>query len=147
MRIPPLSVLLTWPVPNYVDPVTRGNASLIVNIIFILLVVLVVGLRFYCRMSAGALRFGWDDGMIALALVLYRFNSWPCWSADFASLSRSVSLLSSYWRTNVMGGIAMSGIYPPKRSLKPTSSLSSRSSSSHSQRPLPGFRYALSTTG
>ncbi|TKA67673.1 hypothetical protein B0A55_08648 [Friedmanniomyces simplex] len=69
MRIPPLSVLLTWPTPNYVDPETRGNASLIVNLIFISLVILVVSLRFYCRFSAGALRFGWDDAMIALTLL------------------------------------------------------------------------------
>ncbi|KAK3668934.1 hypothetical protein LTR22_000012 [Elasticomyces elasticus] len=69
MRIPPLSVLLTWPVPNYVDPVTRGNASLVVNAIFITLVILAVALRFYCRFSAGALRFGWDDTMIALATL------------------------------------------------------------------------------
>jgi hypothetical protein len=69
MRIPPLSVIVTWPYPNYDDPVTRGNASLIVNIIFIALVLLAVGLRFYCRASAGALRLGWDDAMMALALV------------------------------------------------------------------------------
>ncbi|KAK3633268.1 hypothetical protein LTR56_002505 [Elasticomyces elasticus] len=69
MRIPPLSVLLTWPTPNYVDPVTRGNASLVVNVIFTTLVILAVALRFYCRFSAGALRFGWDDAMIALATL------------------------------------------------------------------------------
>lgn len=68
MRIPPLSVILTWPSPNYVDPETRGDASLIVNLVFILLVILAVALRFYCRLSAGALRVGWDDAMIALAL-------------------------------------------------------------------------------
>ncbi|KAK4554242.1 hypothetical protein LTR86_008770 [Recurvomyces mirabilis] len=55
--------------PNYVDPVTRGNASSIVNGIFIALVLIVVTLRFYCRTSAGALRLGWDDVMISLALL------------------------------------------------------------------------------
>ncbi|KAK3676586.1 hypothetical protein LTR78_003360 [Recurvomyces mirabilis] len=69
MRLPPLSVLITWPAPNYVDPVTRGNASSIVNGIFIALVLVVVTLRFYCRTSTGALRLGWDDVMISLALL------------------------------------------------------------------------------
>jgi hypothetical protein len=78
MRIPPLSVILTWPSPNYDNPVTRGDASLIVNVIFISLVLLAVGLRFYCRASAGALRLGWDDAMIALALVSCSNNQVQC---------------------------------------------------------------------
>lgn len=69
MRIPPLSVILTWPAPNYDDPPTRGNALLIVNIIFLVLVLVVVALRFYCRSVGVALRFGWDDAMIAIATV------------------------------------------------------------------------------
>ncbi|KAK5108050.1 hypothetical protein LTR62_008824 [Meristemomyces frigidus] len=69
MRLPPLDVLLTWPAPNYVDPPTRGNACLIVNVVFITLVLITVALRFYCRLAAGTiLRWGVDDYMILLAL-------------------------------------------------------------------------------
>ncbi|KAK4543304.1 hypothetical protein LTR36_005663 [Oleoguttula mirabilis] len=68
MRLPPLHVLLTWPAPNYVDPHTRGPASLIVNIIFILLAVTAVALRFYCRTSVKRW-VGLDDIMIALSLL------------------------------------------------------------------------------
>lgn len=68
MRLPPLSVLLSWPSPNYADPVTRGNASLIVNVIFSIFVVAVVLLRLYCRISVKRW-LGIDDMMILPALV------------------------------------------------------------------------------
>ena len=43
MRLPPLEVLYSWPDPNYVDPVTRGSALLIVNCVFVYIAVLFVG--------------------------------------------------------------------------------------------------------
>jgi len=68
MRLPPLYVVSTWPAPNYVDPVTHGSALLIVNLIFIILVVIAILGRFYARLFIKKW-FGWDDSMIALALV------------------------------------------------------------------------------
>lgn len=68
MRLPPLAVLLSWPTPNYVDPVTHGPALLIVNLIFITLVVVAVVGRLYSRICVKRW-YGWDDSMIALALV------------------------------------------------------------------------------
>ncbi len=64
----PLSVLLSWPKPNYVDPIRRGPALVIVNSVLLPLAVVIVGLRLYTRLficrSAGL-----DDIFIALAVV------------------------------------------------------------------------------
>lgn len=68
MRLPPLDVISNWPTPNYENPDTRGSASLIVNVIFIILVGITVALRFWCR-TAVKQWFGADDVMIALATV------------------------------------------------------------------------------
>ncbi|EOA81748.1 uncharacterized protein SETTUDRAFT_98807 [Exserohilum turcica Et28A] len=35
MQLPPVSVILSWPTPNYHDPVTRGPALVIINSIFV----------------------------------------------------------------------------------------------------------------
>ena len=68
MRLPPADVLLSWPTPNYENPVTRGNALVIVNSIFIGFVVITVGLRLYTRLVIKRW-FGIDDVFILLALV------------------------------------------------------------------------------
>ncbi|KAI6849304.1 hypothetical protein KC327_g772 [Hortaea werneckii] len=68
MRFPPLEVLSTWPTPNYDNPETRGEASLIVNIIFLFLVLVAVALRVYSRTSVRRW-FGLDDIMIGLATL------------------------------------------------------------------------------
>ncbi|KXL50068.1 hypothetical protein M433DRAFT_27169 [Acidomyces richmondensis BFW] len=68
MRIPPLSVIETWPTPNYSDPNTRGPSSLILNIVFIAMVMVAVAIRYYCRLCIKKW-FGWDDIMIAMALI------------------------------------------------------------------------------
>ncbi|KAK4958652.1 hypothetical protein LTR28_005415, partial [Elasticomyces elasticus] len=68
MREPPLPVILTWPLPNYEDPVTRGNALIVVNAIFVALVVLAVALRYYARIAIKKW-FGSDDVLIGLALL------------------------------------------------------------------------------
>jgi hypothetical protein len=64
----PLSVLLSWPKPNYVDPIRRGPALVIVNSVLLPIAIVVVGLRLYTRLfiirSAGL-----DDLFIALAVV------------------------------------------------------------------------------
>lgn len=68
MQLPPLDVIIHWPTPNYENPETRGNALLALLIIFSLLVLLAVSGRFYSRFMIKNW-FGWDDGMISLALV------------------------------------------------------------------------------
>lgn len=76
MRFPPLEVLSTWPTPNYDDPKTRGQASLIVNIIFLFLVLVAVALRVYSRTSVRRW-FGLDDIMIGLATVSLYWTTYP----------------------------------------------------------------------
>lgn len=67
MQLPPAAVLATW-TPNYVDPTTRGHGALIINVVFIILAILVVGLRLYTRFritySAGV-----DDLLIVIGLL------------------------------------------------------------------------------
>ncbi|KAK5148889.1 hypothetical protein LTR04_000378 [Oleoguttula sp. CCFEE 6159] len=69
MRDIPLAVLLTFPLPNYQNPQIRGGALVVVNLIFIVLVVLAVGLRFYTRIAVKRW-FGCDDVWIGLALLM-----------------------------------------------------------------------------
>ncbi|KAF3004185.1 hypothetical protein E8E13_006247 [Curvularia kusanoi] len=68
MKLPPIDVILTWPTPNYVNPETRGNALVVVNSILIALVVMIVGLRMYTRLSIKRW-FGLDDIFILIALL------------------------------------------------------------------------------
>lgn len=67
MRLPPPSVVASWPPPNYVDPVTRGNALLIVNIVFQGLATIALAGRLYSRYIKKW--FGIDDVLIVLAYV------------------------------------------------------------------------------
>lgn len=68
MREIPLSVYADWPNPNYSNPVTRGDALLIVNIVFIILVTLSVIVRLYSRVMVKC-QSGMDDVMIILAYI------------------------------------------------------------------------------
>lgn len=68
MREIPPWILIDFPLPNYVNPVTHGDALVLVNSIFLALVVLAVGLRFYTRIVIKK-SFGSDDIFIGLALV------------------------------------------------------------------------------
>ena len=69
VRPVPLAVLLSWPEPNYVDPIRRGPALVIVNSLLLPVALIIVGLRLYTRLvicrSAGL-----DDLFIALAVVM-----------------------------------------------------------------------------
>jgi hypothetical protein len=68
MRLPPADVLLSWPTPNYENPVTRGPALVITNCIFVAIAVTTVGLRLYTRVVIKRW-FGVDDVFIIVALV------------------------------------------------------------------------------
>ena len=68
MLHPPLSVLLNWPKPNYVDPVTRGNTRVILGLLLAPVIVFAVALRFYTRLTLTR-SFGLDDVFIGIAVV------------------------------------------------------------------------------
>ncbi|KAL8663169.1 MAG: hypothetical protein Q9202_004101 [Teloschistes flavicans] len=65
---PTKEIIASWPKPNYVNPETRGPALTVVNIVFIILVVLVVALRFYTRLRITR-SFGLDDWVIGASLI------------------------------------------------------------------------------
>lgn len=68
MRDIPLSVFLTFPRPNYVNPETRGSALLIVNAVLISIVTVIVALRLYTRLYLKR-QFGLDDAFMIPAFV------------------------------------------------------------------------------
>jgi hypothetical protein len=69
---PPLSVIQAWPAPNYENPVTRGNANIIINIVLFTLLIFFILIRIFTRTHLrGA--FGADDVFILLAVVCYLF--------------------------------------------------------------------------
>ena len=61
---------MSWPLPNYVNPVTRGSAVLIVNIVTITIAFLVTCLRLFTRFRITCTP-GLDDILIVIALVCY----------------------------------------------------------------------------
>jgi hypothetical protein len=71
IRPVPLSVILSWPQPNYVDPIRRGPALVIVNSLLLPVALVVVGLRLYTRLVI-CCSAGLDDLFIALAVVSIR---------------------------------------------------------------------------
>lgn len=70
MQLPPPEVLLTWPTPNYHDPVTRGNAVLVASIVLVIFSTIVTALRVYTRLRITCTS-GLDDIMILIGLVCY----------------------------------------------------------------------------
>jgi hypothetical protein len=68
MRLPPPEVLATWPTPDYVDPHTRGNGALIVNIVCLSFGFVITLLRLYTRLKI-TYSPGLDDVLIVIALV------------------------------------------------------------------------------
>jgi hypothetical protein len=67
LSVPP-SVYLTWPKPNYVNPVTRGDAWVWIYIVLVVISTAVAAARLYCRIYIQKW-FGWDDGLIILGVV------------------------------------------------------------------------------
>ncbi|KAL9583682.1 MAG: hypothetical protein Q9212_002569 [Teloschistes hypoglaucus] len=65
---PSKEIIQSWPKANFINPETRGPALTVVNIVFIILVVLVVALRFYTRIRITR-SFGLDDWVIGASLV------------------------------------------------------------------------------
>jgi hypothetical protein len=88
MRLPPTEILLSWPPPNYENPVTRGPALAIVNYIFISITVVVVALRLYTRIAIKRW-FGIDDVFIIVALVSITAVVWTARGLMYSRPSRS----------------------------------------------------------
>ncbi|KAK2841576.1 hypothetical protein FQN49_006122 [Arthroderma sp. PD_2] len=69
MQLPPTSVILSWPTPNYVDPTdVHGPLVIILNSIFAALTVFVVIIRIFSRTHISK-SFGLDDILIILATI------------------------------------------------------------------------------
>ena len=68
MHLPPVSVIAKWPTPNYVNPENHGPGLLIADIILMVVVLVVIGVRFYTRLRVTK-KLGPDDLLIGLALV------------------------------------------------------------------------------
>ncbi|CAG8214702.1 unnamed protein product [Penicillium salamii] len=68
MNLPPPAVLATWPIPNYIDPPTRGHGVLIVNIVCFSLALMIVFLRVYTRVWITR-SAGFDDVLILIGLM------------------------------------------------------------------------------
>ncbi|KUJ19087.1 uncharacterized protein LY89DRAFT_731510 [Mollisia scopiformis] len=68
MQMPSLSVIESFPTPNYVDPAVRGPANIITVSIFFPLALLIVGIRTYTRTCLSK-SFGADDWFILAALL------------------------------------------------------------------------------
>jgi hypothetical protein len=68
LRPVPIDVILNWPKPNYVNPVRRGPALLIVNSVLLPIAGVVVIARLYTRLRI-VRSAGLDDLFIGLALV------------------------------------------------------------------------------
>ncbi|KAH0545366.1 hypothetical protein FGG08_000507 [Glutinoglossum americanum] len=68
LRPIPLEVLKSWPKPNYVNPVRRGPALLIVNAILLPITTAVIIGRLYARLKI-VRSAGLDDLFIALAYI------------------------------------------------------------------------------
>lgn len=68
MKLPPLSVISTWPTPNYIDPPTRGHGILIANVVCLSLAFIVVCLRLYTRLRI-TFSAGFDDILIILGFI------------------------------------------------------------------------------
>ncbi|TVY49451.1 hypothetical protein LOCC1_G000602 [Lachnellula occidentalis] len=68
MQLPPLEVLAALPKPNYVDPVTRADAKVILNVVLYTILLSFIGLRIYTRTHLRKF-FGTDDILILVALI------------------------------------------------------------------------------
>lgn len=66
MLIPPESVTATWPEPDYVNPVTQGDAGKIIGIVLTATVTVILVIRFYTRQFISN-SIGLDDVLIAIA--------------------------------------------------------------------------------
>ncbi|KFY97576.1 hypothetical protein V498_01998 [Pseudogymnoascus sp. VKM F-4517 (FW-2822)] len=70
MRFPPPEVRASWPEPNYVDPVRRGNESIVIQGVLVALVTLIVSIRLYARLAITKAGIGLDDVLIVISAIV-----------------------------------------------------------------------------
>ncbi|TGO85274.1 hypothetical protein BPOR_0413g00010 [Botrytis porri] len=68
MQLPSPEILASWPVPNYTNPITRGNGVLIVTSILFPLALSMIIIRLYTRLVMSK-SFGLDDWLIIAAML------------------------------------------------------------------------------
>ena len=89
MRLPPLEVLQSWPKPNFVNPITRGNELLLITIILFPLAMGMVALRAFTRLRISK-SFGADDIVLLVSVpptIVSQLLEWkhpfPQWPGKF----------------------------------------------------------------
>lgn len=65
---PPLSVIASWPKPNYVNPESQGKGLIVVSLLFGIVATTLVSLRLVARIWI-IRQPGLDDLLIVLGLV------------------------------------------------------------------------------
>ncbi|KAF2728728.1 integral membrane protein [Polyplosphaeria fusca] len=73
MRFPPPEVIASWPAPNYVNPVTRGNTLMIVELTILPVALACVLLRLWIRI--GWLRKAWWDDWLMLVAMIFSIGT------------------------------------------------------------------------
>jgi hypothetical protein len=68
MQLPPPEVISQWPAPNYVDPIVRGSALLVVALVLSPLAMLIVGFRIFTRLTITRF-YGIDDTLVISGAV------------------------------------------------------------------------------
>ncbi|KAI8240581.1 Satratoxin biosynthesis SC1 cluster protein 4 [Colletotrichum sp. SAR 10_96] len=98
MRIPPISVILAWPRPNYTNPETKGPGLMIIELVFLLMALTCLGLRMYVRLVM-IRKTWWDDWLMVGALISMAAQTLFL----FASGLSKLSILCSYLRIAAPG--------------------------------------------
>lgn len=63
----------TWPAPNYIDPITKGDAIVVTSVVFAAAASVTVIIRLYTRFWITSI-FGLDDVFIIIAAVCSSYN-------------------------------------------------------------------------
>lgn len=66
---PPVSVLVSWPAPNHVNPETRGPGASYALIVLLALTFIVYTARMWARLIV-ARNAGLDDSLMSIAMIL-----------------------------------------------------------------------------
>ncbi|KAI8288249.1 hypothetical protein K4K60_011296 [Colletotrichum sp. SAR11_57] len=98
MRIPPISVILAWPRPNYTNPETKGPGLMIIELVFLLMALTCLGLRMYVRLVM-IRKTWWDDWLMVGAMISMAAQTLFL----FASGLSKLSILCSYLRIAAPG--------------------------------------------
>jgi hypothetical protein len=113
MRSPPPDVLASWPTPNYINPVTRGPALIVVEILALCIGAIFLGLRMYVRLRIMR-SVDWDDWLMVAGAVCPEDPSYLMMNdglihPGISRSSVSESRYASSWPLPSTAGTSMSG--------------------------------------